>query len=52
MAAGLLPALMMQFACMYDAQHGLAFHIFPALLAGSAIGLTGGLILRSKLTRR
>ena len=50
-AAGLLPAWLMQFACMYDAQHGLAFHIFPALLAGAGMGMAGGWLLRRKITK-
>lgn len=40
LAAGMLPALYMQLACMYEPSHILAFHIFPGLLmvlAGAAI---------------
>jgi hypothetical protein len=31
LVAGMLPALYMQFACMYDPIHILAFHILPGL---------------------
>jgi len=40
LAAGMLPALYMQLACMYEPSHILVFHIFPGLLmvlAGAAI---------------
>ena len=40
LAAGMLPALYMQLACMYQPAHILAFHILPGLLmvlAGAAI---------------
>ena len=40
LAAGMLPALYMQLACMYEPSHILTFHIFPGLLmvlAGAAI---------------
>ena len=40
LAAGMLPALYMQLACMYGPSHILAFHILPGLmmvLAGAAI---------------
>ena len=41
LAAGLMPALMMQIACMYEPGHGLAFHVLPiGLLAGAAVVLT------------
>lgn len=32
LAAGMLPALYMQLACMYEPSHILAFHILPGLL--------------------
>jgi hypothetical protein len=31
LAAGLIPALYMQIACMYDPGHILLFHILPGL---------------------
>ena len=31
LAAGMLPALYMQFACMYEAKHILSFHVLPGL---------------------
>jgi len=40
LAAGMLPALYMQLACMYESSHILAFHILPGLLmvlAGAVI---------------
>ena len=41
LAAGLLPALMMQIACMYEPSHILSFHVLPVvILAAFAIGLT------------
>ena len=40
LAAGILPALYMQVACMYDPGHALMFHVGPALaLAAIAVGL-------------
>ena len=43
MAAGILPALYMQVACMYQPAHILAFHIGPAL----AVAAVAPLILRA-----
>ena len=42
LAAGMLPALYMQLACMYEPTHILSMHILPGLLmvlAGAAIAL-------------
>jgi hypothetical protein len=42
LAAGLMPALYMQLACMYEPVHILAFHVLPGLLmalAAAAIAL-------------
>lgn len=40
-AAGLLPALMMQLACMYEPAHILKFHVLPvAILAGVSVVVT------------
>ena len=41
LAAGMLPALYMQLACMYEPAHILAFHILPGLLmVGVGAGIT------------
>ena len=34
LAAGVMPALFMQFACMYDPLHILQLHILPAFICG------------------
>ncbi len=42
LAAGLVPALIMQFACMYDPSHILTEHILPGLsvgLLGTVLGI-------------
>lgn len=42
LAAGMMPALYMQLACMYEPVHILSFHVFPGLLmalAAAAIAL-------------
>jgi hypothetical protein len=40
LAASMIPALFMQFACMYDAAHILSHHILPIpLLVGAAFAL-------------
>jgi hypothetical protein len=42
-AAGAVPALVMQFACMYEPRHILLFHLAPVVLVGVlgiAIGYT------------
>ena len=42
LAAGMLPALYMQIACMYSPTHILAFHIFPGFLVMlSGLGIAG-----------
>lgn len=38
LASGLVPAALMQAACMYDVRHGLLFHYAPAVLL-SGVGL-------------
>lgn len=38
LAAGMMPALFMQFACMYEPQHILTHHILPGI-ANGAVGL-------------
>lgn len=42
LAAGAVPALLMQFACAYDTTHILLFHILPGLL----MGIVGALIAK------
>ena len=44
LCAGLMPAWIMQIACMYDPQHILSFHILPGL-AVAVIGLLVGWML-------
>lgn len=34
LAAGMMPALIMQFACMYEAEHTLTHHILPGIING------------------
>ncbi len=46
LAAGMLPALYMQLACMYAADHILMFHILPGLVMVLPGALFGLLILR------
>jgi hypothetical protein len=47
LASGLVPGLLMQLACMYQAEHALVFHFAPALLLGLA-GAAAGLALTRK----
>ncbi|MFK8050770.1 MAG: NrsF family protein [Halioglobus sp.] len=35
LAAGMIPALYMQFACMYEAKHILEFHILPGIVVAA-----------------
>ncbi|MGR8918129.1 MAG: NrsF family protein [Gammaproteobacteria bacterium] len=48
LAAGAVPALMMQFACMYVPQHILMHHLLPGLLLGPVGALGGWLLLRQR----
>jgi hypothetical protein len=41
LASGALPALAMQFACLYEPLHGLVFHLGPVLLTGALGALLG-----------
>jgi len=43
LAAGLLSALAMQLACLYDPSHALRFHFTPMLVAAGVFGLLGAL---------
>jgi hypothetical protein len=48
-AAGLIPALYMQVACMYDPAHALTAHMSPALILGAGCAaLAWGLTKRKK----
>ena len=44
LCAGLMPAWMMQIACMYDQQHILSFHVLPGL-AVAVVGVVFGWLL-------
>ena len=48
LAAGAIPALLMQFACMYIPEHILSSHILPGLLLAVIGGVSGSLLLRSQ----
>ncbi|MCR9097124.1 MAG: DUF1109 domain-containing protein [bacterium] len=41
LAAGALPAVAMQLACMYDPEHALHFHFTPMLVGGGIAALLG-----------
>jgi hypothetical protein len=47
LAAGSVPALIMQFACMYEPEHILIYHILPGLLVGVV-----GVVLATLMLRR
>jgi hypothetical protein len=44
-ASGALPALAMQFACMYEPLHGLEFHLAPVAFTGVLGAVAGRLVL-------
>ncbi|MGB0619943.1 MAG: NrsF family protein [Myxococcota bacterium] len=46
LAAGGLPALAMQLACMYDPEHALHFHFTPMLVAAALSAFGGALLER------
>jgi len=46
LVAGMLPALYMQLACMYEPLHILAFHILPGLLM---VGVAAAIATRWQL---
>jgi hypothetical protein len=48
LAAGMMPALYMQLACMYEPAHILAFHILPGLLM---VAVGAGIAAKWKLRR-
>jgi len=45
-AAGAIPGLLMQVACIYIPSHILGYHLAPALMVALLGGLTGRLLLR------
>ncbi len=49
LAAGMLPALYMQLACMYEPSHILAYHILPGLLM---VGVSAGIAAKWNPRRR
>lgn len=48
LAAGAVPALLMQFACMYIPQHILLHHVAPGLLLGPVGAVAGWIFLRPR----
>jgi len=48
LVSGSVPALLMQFACMYEPEHILKFHILPGLLVGLFGVAAGMVILKTK----
>jgi len=52
LAAGALPALAMQFACMYDPAHALSYHLAPTLaVAGVGAAIAPWLLARHSRSR-
>ena len=51
LSAGMMPALYMQLACMYDPSHILRLHILPGLLV-ALLGLAAALLLPALLRRQ
>ncbi|MEM1112814.1 MAG: NrsF family protein [Pseudomonadota bacterium] len=49
LAAGMLPALYMQIACMYSPDHILQFHILPAAMVGLIGAAAAWPLLRARL---
>lgn len=50
LAAGAIPALIMQFACLYDPHHIISHHIVPGLILGVVGALAGHFTLSKKPT--
>lgn len=48
LASGAMPALVMQFVCMYDPYHDLQQHLLPAAVLGIAGWFIGRLLLRPR----
>lgn len=47
LAAGMMPALFMQLACMYEPSHIMTFHIIPGLAIAVPAALAGAWLLRT-----
>ena len=47
-AAGAMPALLMQLACMYTPAHIFLYHLLPGLALGAVGALAGALLLRGR----
>ena len=50
LAAGMIPALYMQIACMYAPSHILKFHLLPGLLVGCLGASVAWALYRSRTT--
>ena len=48
LASGAIPALMMQFICMYEPSHNLKYHLLPGLTTGLVGVLAGTYLLRPR----
>jgi hypothetical protein len=48
LAAGAIPALIMQFACMYAPLHIIVFHLLPGLALGAVGAAVGTIVLRPR----
>ncbi len=48
LASGAIPALMMQFICMYEPTHILKFHVLPGLATGLVGAVLGSWLLRPR----
>ncbi|MCR9106738.1 MAG: DUF1109 domain-containing protein [Gammaproteobacteria bacterium] len=48
LCAGMMPAWIMQVACMYDPQHSLAFHMLPGLSVAVVAMLVGLVVLQPR----
>ncbi len=48
LAAGTIPAVLMQLACMHEPWHNVSHHIAPVFAAGAAGGILGVLLLRRR----
>lgn len=48
LASGAVPALLMQFACMPEPTHALAFHLVPGLVLGVLGAALGAVLLRPR----
>ena len=48
LASGAMPALIMQFACMYDPLHIIKYHLLPGLALGVVGAVVGARLLRPR----